>query len=231
MESAAFYRKPTFAGLCIDFSTLSPNKYKVNFISILVFRAFLTCSSCINFHNELVKIKHILIDNCHLLTLIDNVIKKFLNERFSPSNKPPISEQSKQHTVFCIPFLGHLSFKIRNNINKLIKPHYPDTKLQFVYKAPKRLSSLFKCKDSFPPLNCSNVIYRYSCSGCTATYNGRTPRNLKIRCYEHLEINKSERNYPSPSSSSIWDHIKQSGHDCTLEDFSIISKTDNYLIS
>ena len=61
--------------------------------------------------------------------MIDNVIRKFLNGRFSPSNKPHNIEQSKHRMVFCIPFLGHHSFQIRNNITKLIKSHYPDVKL------------------------------------------------------------------------------------------------------
>ena len=40
-------------------------------------------------------------------------------------------------------------------------------------------------------------------------------------------LNKSGGAHTSPSSSSIWDYIKQSGHSGTLEDFSIISKSDN----
>ena len=135
--------------------------------------------------------------------------------------------KEKHRIVFCITFHGHHSFKIRNNITKLIKSHYPETKLQFVCRASKRLSLLFKYKDFFQPLVCSNVNYKYTCSGCNATYYGKTSRNLKIRCYEHLGLNKRGENRASPSSSSIWDHIKQSGHAGTLEDFSIISKSDN----
>ena len=129
--------------------------------------------------------------------------------------------------VFYIPFLGHHSFKVRNNITKLIKSQCPDIRLKFVYKDSKRLSSLFKYTDFFPPLVCSNVIYKYSCSGCNATYYGKTSRNLTIRCYEHLGLTKSGGNRASPSSSSIWDHITQSGNAGTLEHFSIISKSEN----
>ena len=144
---------------------------------------------------------------------------------FSPSKKPPVPQQNKQRIVFCIPFLGHLSFKLHNNITKLIKAHYPNVKLQFVYKSPKQLSSIFKFKDLLPPLVCSNIIYKYLCSGCSATYYGKTSRNLNICCYEHLGTNKSGSKRSTPSSSSVGDHIKQSGHEGTLEDFSIISKT------
>ena len=161
--------------------------------------------------------------NCYPSSLIDNIIKKFLNERFSPSNKPLNSDRNKLRVVFCIPYLGQLSFRLRNNINKLMKCYYPDLKLQFIYKSPKRLSSLFKYKDLFPTLVSSNVIYKYSCSGCNATYYGKTAKNLKVCCCEHLDITKSGETRAPPSTSSIWDHIKQTGHIGKLEDFSIIS--------
>ena len=119
--STGLYRKPTFAGVYTDFSTLSPKNCKVKLISILVFRAFNICSSYINFHSALVEIKHILAKNCHPSLLIDNVIKKFLNERFSPSSKPVNSDRNKQRAAFCIHYLGQLSFRLRSNINKLMK--------------------------------------------------------------------------------------------------------------
>ena len=58
------------------------------------------CSSYINYHNELVKLKHILVKNCYPSSLIDNVIKKCLNERFSASSNPLNSERNKQRVVF-----------------------------------------------------------------------------------------------------------------------------------
>ena len=126
-----------------------------------------------------------------------------------PSNKPCNPEQDKQRIIFFLPYLGQFSFKLRNNIIKRIQDHYPNFKLQFVFKSPKCFSSLFKNKDIFPPLLCSNVIYKYSCSGCSVTYYGKTCRNLKIRCNEHLGIIKSGGNHTAPSWSSIWDHINK----------------------
>ena len=87
------YRRPTITSLYTDFSTLSPNNYKLNLISTLVFQAFNICSSYVNFRNEFVKIKHVLAKDCYP-SLIDNAIKKFLYERFSPSSKQ--NKQNKQ---------------------------------------------------------------------------------------------------------------------------------------
>ena len=67
----------------------------------------------------------------------------------------------------------------------------------------------------------------YSCSGCNTTYYGKTSRDLEICCYEHLGLIKTGGNRASPSSSPIWDHITQSGHAGTPEDFSVIRKSDN----
>ena len=89
------------------------------------------------------------------------------------------------------------------------------------------LSSLFNSKDCFPAFLCSNVTYKYSCSGCCATYYGKISRNLRIRGSEHLGIGKSGSKLASQSTSTIWDHLKQTGRTGSLEDFSIISKKDN----
>ena len=102
---------------------------------------------------------------------------------------------------------------------------YPNIKLQFVFKSPRQLSSLFKFKDCFPSFPCSNVSYR--CSDCGDTYYCKRSRNLRIRSSEHLGISKSGSRFASPSPSSIWEHLKQAGYTGSLEDFSIISKTAN----
>ena len=146
-------------------------------------------------------------------------IKKFL---------PPV-DNDQQRNIFCILYLPHLGFKFRNNLTKLFNKYYPNIKLQFVFKSPRRLSTLFAFKDCFPTLLCSSIIYKYSCSGCSTTYYGKTSRNLKIRCNEHLCIGKNGSKLASPSQSSILDHLKHTGHTVSLEDFSVTSKTENSL--
>ena len=99
-------------------------------------------------------------------------------------------------------------------------------KLEVIFTSPKCISSLFRFKDKFPFLICSSVVYRYKCPGCHASYYGKTTRNLVVRCREHLGINKAGQKIKS-SSSAIGDHISESGHDASLENFEIISRTDN----
>ena len=62
------------------------------------------------------------------------------------------------------------------------------------------------------------------CSSCCATYYGKTSRNLMIHCLEHLGINKSGCKINTPISSAIHEHIRNTGHNGSLDDFKIISK-------
>ena len=189
--STGLFRKQTFTGLYTDFASPSPTRYKINLVRILVLCTFHICSSFVNFHKEIVKIKQILLANCFPGSLIDKVICNFLNLQYILHTKPKDKGEGKSRITCCLPFLGNRSFRIRNNINKLIKDHYRDIQVQFIFKSTKRVSSLFRYKDRIPTLVCSNVVYKFSCSGCNATYYGKTNRNLLIRCNEHLGINRN----------------------------------------
>ena len=78
--STSLYRKKTFTGLYIDFASLSPDEYKTNMISVLIYRAFHICSSYQNFHEKIVRIKEILCKNCFPRALTDRIIKSFLDK-------------------------------------------------------------------------------------------------------------------------------------------------------
>ena len=86
---------------------------------------------------------------------------------------------------------------------------------------------MFRYKHLLLPLLCSDIIYKSSCSGCNATYYGKTTRFLLNRCNEHVGLNKSGKKHANPSPSSIGEQIKNTRHNASLDDFYIISKTSN----
>ena len=189
-----------------------------------MYRPFHICSTYSNFHAEVVRIKGILKENCFPVPLIDRVIKTFLDKQFS--KKPPPAREEKQFLMFCLPFLGSYSLQIKTKLTRLFKQCYPDAKLKVIFNSPKRLSSYFRFKDRFPILMCSSVVYSYKCPGCHALYYGKTTRNLDTRCREYLGINKACQKIKG-NCSAIGDHISKSGHNGSLEDFDILSKTEN----
>ena len=217
--NTSLFRKKTFTGLYTDFASLSPNWFKTNLINSLIYRAFNSCSSYANFHNEIVRIKCSLAKNCFPRSMVDEVIRPFLDKQYILGNKRVIDEGKTTAIAFCLPFLGSYSTRITKNVIKLFKDNYPDIKLQVVFRYPARLSSFFRIKDRFPYLLCSNVIYKYTCSSCNATYYGKTIRNLKVRCLEHLVRNRSGHKTNFSNPSSIGEHIGKTGHNATMEDF------------
>ena len=85
--STDIFRKKTFTGLYFDFTSLTPCVCKVNMVRSLVSRAFNICFSYFSFHNELTHIQRILKVNRFSMSLINKVIKSFLENIFSPTDK------------------------------------------------------------------------------------------------------------------------------------------------
>ena len=163
-------------------------------------------------------------ENCFPRSIIDRVIKSFLDGKFG--KKPPKKTDDKTPLIFCLPYLGRYTLQAKTRLIRLIKQCYPELKLEVIFTSPKRISSLFRFKDKLPSLICSSVSYRYRCPGCHASYYGKTTRNLVVSCREHLGINKTGQKIKS-SHSAVGDHISKSGHDASLENFEMISRIDN----
>ena len=64
------------------------------------------------------------------------------------------------------------------------------------------------------------------CSPSEHSVGSKKTRSLLIRCNEHLGINRNGRKIATPILSFIWDHIKQTGHTASIDDFQVINKID-----
>ena len=76
-------------------------------------------------------------------------------------------------------------------------------------------------KDKDPILKKSGVIYRYKCDRveCDEDYIGESERTFVEKFKEHLKA-------PSP----IYDHYNTSGHNVTIDNFSIVGREDQNLM-
>ena len=84
------------------------------------------------------------------------------------------------------------------------------------------LSNSFKFKESIPKYLRSHLIYKISCSCCSAIYYGETERHLFVRTSEHLGITiLTQKRVKNPQKSAIMDHILLESHNATYDDFSI----------
>ena len=124
---------------------------KISLIKCLIDRLFQICNNCISFHNDIENIKSNLIKNVYSPFLINKVIKKYLDHKFS-SNQNHLKDTSNLYS-FKLPYIGNFSHHIKNKLSKLskefckenfniklvfnsfkIKNHfsYKDTKTQFL---------------------------------------------------------------------------------------------------
>ena len=75
---------------------------------------------------------------------------------------------------------------------------------------------MFSTKDNLPNALKSNVVYKFSCASCNASYIGETTRHLTTRIKEHLSSDKK---------SHIFKHLEMSGdckRACSEDCFSIL---------
>ena len=115
------YRKKTFTGLYTHFHSLSPVQYKINLISVLIYRAFHICSSYKAFHSQICNIKRFLQQNRFPAQLIDRIIKKFLNKQYVVDIKP--SNVPKLPILLFLPSLGVYSIHLKKRLTKFIETY------------------------------------------------------------------------------------------------------------
>ena len=113
------YHKSTYTGLLLNFKSFTSFLYKISLIKCLIDRLIKICNNWNSFHNDIENIKSNLIKNVYLPFLIDKVIKKYLDYKFS-SNQNQLKDTPDIH-YFKLPYIGNLSHHIKNKFSKLCK--------------------------------------------------------------------------------------------------------------
>ena len=154
------------------------------------------------------------------------IANNFLNKLYTKKQVYLTAERKK--LLIVLPFLGSLSFKIRKRLSSCLKKHLPHCELITVFRSKNRFSKLFQFKDRIPDFLRSNLIYKFSCSCCNATYYGETERHLFVRASEHLGITPlTQKRVKCPKKSAIGEHILMTGHQSSYDNFSIIAFDNN----
>ena len=113
------YHKSTYTGLLLNFKSFTSFSYKISLIKCLIDRSFKICDNWNSFHNDIENIKSNLIKNAYPPFLIDKVIKKYLDYKFS-SNQNHVKDKSDVH-YFKLPYISNVSHHIKNKPSKLCK--------------------------------------------------------------------------------------------------------------
>ena len=180
------YQKLTYTGLLLSFKSFTSFSYKISLIEFLIDRSFKICNYWNSFHNDIESIKSNLIKNAYPPFLIDKVIKKYLDYKFS-SNHNQLKDTSDVH-YFKLPYIGNLSHHIKNEISKLCKEFCNENfNIKLVFNSFK-IKKYFSYKDPIPDDLKSFIVDKFTCASCSSSYIGETlKRHFKTRIEEHIK--------------------------------------------
>ena len=149
-----------------------------------------------SFDIDLKNLKQVLLKNQYPVSMIDNVIKKYLQNAINKTNTGSMSVEmpNTETRYFKLPFIGIYSKVAKNKIEKLCKKVCKNVKVKLVFTSDK-LRQTFSYKDSYPSVLISKVVYKFVCASCNASYVGETHRHLTTRIDEHFGKDKESHIY------------------------------------
>jgi len=220
----SMYRKPTFTGLCSKFSSFIPLTYKRNLVNTLTTRAYYICSNWTYINQELSFIRNLLYNNGFPKHFTDTYIGKTLNNILS--NKHSNITVPKKVLYFPVTYTGPPSLQLKQKVSKLVSEFYPQIKLRVIFRTKNIIQNLFKFKDTVPSELKSNIVYKYTCDSCKASYIGKTTKHLKTRISQHLGISdRTGTQMTKPPFSAIRNHADDTDHPIHRKDFSVLAST------
>ena len=219
------FQKKTQKGLGMKFSSAIPEKYKFNLIKCLIDRAYKINSTMTGFCIEIERLKKYFFNNEFPARIITNTISKKLQELKSERSV----SVAKKKIYASLPYLNKISNKnINRDLRNLITRFYPHINLNLIFNNDFSIESFFPFKDRIPTPMLSNLVYKYTCEQCDATYYGETSRHLLTRIAEHKGLSpRSNLPITHPSFSSIRDHAIEMNHNINLDNFSILFRSRN----
>ena len=148
------------------------------------------------------KINFYLIKKAYPLFLIDKVIKKYLDCKFS-SNQNQLKDKSDVH-YFKLPYIGNLSHHIKNKLSKLCKEFCKENfNIKLVFNSFK-IKNYFLYKFPTPNYLKSFLVYKFICTSCSSSYIGKTYCHFKTRIEEHIKKDNKSHIFQHLHSITLW---------------------------
>ena len=141
--------------------------------------------------------------------------KKFLHT-------PAALNDEKKELFIILPYLGNLSLALRRRVQNCIHKNLPYCKIKVIFKSTARLKD--KVSFNLP----YNVIYKFSCGRCNATYYSDTCRHLNVRVGGHSGVSSlTGKKLKSKTTTAVKDHMLFCDHVVSLEDFKILASRNS----
>ena len=217
--STSVYRKPTHTNQYLQWDSHHAISAKYSVISTLFHRAKEVCSTKQQLEEEQEHIQQAL-SSCKYPRWALNRIKKKTRVHIQSRNKGKRltdnnTKSITRRTYITVPYSKGLSESFKTTCKKY--------GIQVFFRGGKTIKDLLVApKDRNHITKKSGIIYRYKCKRvkCDEEYIGESSRTFGERFKEHLK-------HPSP----IYDHSNITGHSTTLDNFSIVGREDQNLMT
>ena len=112
-----------------------------------------------------------------------------------------------------LSYLGNISSITKNRLNRCNSERLKLCKLKIIFETGNRLKNYFRFKDRVPETLKCNFVYKFKCGSCTASYYGKTYRNMKVRVSEHQSVSpRTGKQVKGMLSTSVRDHMLDCDH-------------------
>ncbi len=190
---------------------MTSRKYKINLIKCLLNRIWKNSSDYELINIEIIKLKQVLLNNDYPLSIIDDEIYKFTNNKY----KMMENLTHKQQKIYLVlPYLNSKVEEFGFNLESLIKKFYKTVRLKVVFETANDIGECFPFT-SLPIHMQSHVVYHLKCLDCDADYIGKLSRQIVRRFEEHKSGSKNEDTY----DSSCFEHEKKYNHTIDYDNF------------
>ena len=124
--------------------------------------------------------------------------------------------------------MSSLCLRIRSQ--KSINSNISLCKIKVIFKSSTRLANFFRLKDKIPLCLCSNIVYKFACCRCNATYYGKPCRHFKVRVGEHSGISPlTNKRSKSKKSAAVKDHMLMCDQPVSFNDFKVLASSNSEL--
>ena len=220
------YRKKTFTGVYIHWTSLTSRRYKIGIINYLLNRAWNYSTNLEDRDMEVEKIRSILMKNGYPEHVIETNIDKFIKRKNTPD--PPIDtehqpepeiELQKTRCFITLPYVhrkaDEFAYRLKSTVNKC----YPDLNFNVAFKSPKTIGSMFPFKDNMKNQNeKALVVYSVKCKKSQREYIGKTKHRLCTKMNQHKS---------NISSSCHLHELEHPGHMIDYDNVQVIDSASN----
>ena len=166
------YLKHTFTGMCLQWDSYCPVKYKVGLVRCVVNRALRICSDA-KLKDELEFLKELFLNNGYLI----GVVNKFLSRRAVIDDG---KVNTGQRVVFRLPYVGEHHCDLEPSV---VHRAFDDVNVVTVYNVRRAFTVV---KNVLPTNLPSKVVYSFECRQFDSSYVGRTLQHLNARIKQHV---------------------------------------------